>query len=130
MPKLKIKKALLIDDNPIDRFVHQRMLTHAQVVEEVEQAESGKQALAILNACLDAPEKAPGLILLDLMMPEMDGFEFLKHYDLWLKKFTGSTPSLYMVSSTEDEYDLNRARQNPHIIRLLRKPLAVNLIGE
>ena len=122
------KKALLIDDNPIDRFVHQRMLTHAQVVEEVESAQSGKEALSFLQTCIRNPEEAPDLILLDLMMPEMDGFEFLKHYEIWLKKFSGPKPRLFMVSSTEDESDLSRARQNPHIIRLLRKPLAVNLL--
>jgi PAS domain S-box-containing protein len=60
---------LIVEDDEATRTLIRRTL-----VEEgwkVLEAENGRQALEVLE------ESTPGLILLDLMMPEMDGFEFL-----------------------------------------------------
>lgn len=113
--------ALLIDDNDIDRFIHKKLLLHHKICEEIIECSSGREALDLLNS-MHSEGKLPELILLDLMMPEMDGFQFLTHYDRLSTKFD-KKPLLYMVSSTEDDYDLQRSRQNPHIIKLLHKPL-------
>ncbi len=118
---------LLIDDNPVDRFVNQRLLAHHRVAQNITEIGGGKEALDYLQDCLLGTHPMPDLILLDLMMPEMDGFEFLRHYNLWVSK-TEKAPKLFMVSSTEDDRDLKRARENTHIIRLLRKPLIPEIL--
>lgn len=120
----QIKRVLLIDDNEIDRFIHKKLLKHNAIGEEVEECENGKEALKFLQEKVKAGNM-PDLILLDLMMPEMDGFEFLAHYD-HLIKGVEHRPLLFMVSSTEDDYDLKRSRKNPHIIKLLHKPLVTS----
>ncbi len=69
---------LVVEDDPNTREVISRML--GKEGWHVEQAENGRVGLQkIIN-------KRPGLILLDLMMPEMDGFEFLaelRQHDQW-----------------------------------------------
>lgn len=60
---------LLVDDDADIRFVLQDVLEHEGYT--VSSAENGEQALAFLGA-----QSAPNLILLDLMMPVMNGFEF------------------------------------------------------
>jgi len=116
-----LDKCLLIDDTLVDRFIHGKLLTHHKVVASIDECSGGKEGLVYLESSIIA-EKVPDLILLDLMMPEMDGFEFLRPYNTLIAK-SEKKPLLFMVSSTEDERDIHRAKANEHIIKLLRKPL-------
>jgi len=127
MSKAQLQYCLLIDDNVVDRFVHRRLIQHHGIANEVHELDNGKSALEYLNQCLSGEVPIPDLILLDLMMPEMDGFQFLKHYEIWLQK-ANVKPFLFMVSSTEDDRDLQRARENRNIVKLLRKPLVPSLL--
>ena len=61
--------ALMVEDDPATREVLRRMLESDGW--SVKEASNGREALACVEQC------RPGLIVLDLMMPEMDGFEFL-----------------------------------------------------
>jgi threonine synthase len=64
-------KVLIIDDNPRDVRLARRLLESSGKYEVVE-ATSGQQGLQIVR------EDSPDLILLDLMMPDMDGFQLLE----------------------------------------------------
>jgi CheY-like chemotaxis protein len=64
------KHILLVEDSEDLRFLLQSFLESENY--HVETAENGRVALAILGKL----EKKPGLILLDMMMPVMDGFSF------------------------------------------------------
>jgi CheY-like chemotaxis protein len=61
--------ALVVDDQPEQREILRRTLEAEGWL--VQEAENGRTALALLEI------NAPALILLDLIMPQMDGFEFL-----------------------------------------------------
>jgi len=116
-----LDRCLLIDDTLVDRYIHGKLLTHHKVAASIDECSSGKEGLVYLESSIVA-RKVPDLILLDLMMPEMDGFEFLRPYNTLIAK-SEKKPMLFMVSSTEDERDITRAKANYHIIKLLRKPL-------
>ena len=66
----RASRALVIDDDPDSRLLLTTLLE--STVEEVRTAEDGAQALAVLD------DFEPGVILLDLVMPRMDGMTFLK----------------------------------------------------
>lgn len=71
-------KVLLVDDDPNVRTV---VRIHLQRLGfDVETANNGVQALAALNGTGAAPFDAD-VILLDLLMPVMDGFDFLAAYE-------------------------------------------------
>jgi DNA-binding response OmpR family regulator len=63
----KDKFVLVVDDDPNIRSLLQQELTEAGYV--VRLAEDGRKALTLIR------EETPGLIILDVMMPEMNGFD-------------------------------------------------------
>ncbi|NJL12295.1 MAG: response regulator [Microscillaceae bacterium] len=77
----KVRSIMLIDDNEIDNLIHARFLKDMVPEVEVSIFQSSAQALAFLiSTAAQNPEILPDLILLDLHMPMMDGFTFMKAY--------------------------------------------------
>ena len=101
--------ALVVDDDPDGRRMVGRMLEHEGWT--VVEAENGRTALDRLEASL------PDLILLDLMMPEMDGFEFahtIRHDPRW-------RDLAVLVLTAKDLDDEDRRRLNGRVMGVLRK---------
>ncbi len=120
--KPPFKKALIIDDNEIDRFVAKRMLEKRFFCEEVVLIESAPKALSYLKSMEHTPEELPQFIFLDIRMPEMDGFGFLDEYE----KLPASLRShciMLMLSSSLDASDHERALKSPYVKRFINKPL-------
>ncbi|MBC7426684.1 MAG: response regulator [Bacteroidia bacterium] len=71
----KLKCVMLIDDNEADNRYHELILQENNATEKIRVAENGHEALELLNEC-----EAPELILLDINMPRMNGWEFMETY--------------------------------------------------
>jgi DNA-binding NarL/FixJ family response regulator len=65
-------RTMLVDDNPLFLGALQRLLSTMEGIEVIATANSGEQALS------EAERLTPDLVLLDLMMPGMHGFEALR----------------------------------------------------
>lgn len=117
-----LKKVMLIDDNEIDLKINSKIISLAKLFEEIIICQSGEESLDYLHRHINQPEKLPNFILLDIQMPEMDGFEFLEHYKILPKAFTNRCP-VAMLSSTLDFGDIKRAEANVYVVKLLKKPL-------
>lgn len=112
-----LQRVLLIDDSESDLLFGRIMLERSGVVGEVLTAESAADALQRL----DGPEAIGlNLILLDINMPGMDGFEFLDH---WCRK-QNCGPAVVMLTSSSDPSDRGRAAAFPCVRGYLTKPLA------
>lgn len=122
MSTYKYQTALLIDDNEIDNFINKKLLTKTQFSQNIKEVTSAIKALDFLKENADNPENLPDIIFLDIMMPVMDGFEFLEEYDK-LPQTIKSKPRIIMLSSTESFKDLNRANSNKYVYKFLNKPL-------
>ncbi len=118
----EMKKIMLIDDNEIDLKINARIIHLTKLFEEIIVCYSGEESLDYLNKHIDNPEKLPDFILLDIQMPEMDGFEFLELYKQLPSSFTSRCP-VAMLSSTLDFGDIKRAEANVYVVKLLKKPL-------
>lgn len=86
MNEKNVIKALVVDDSALNRQVIVEYLRHKDI--ETIEAEDGEQALVLI-----ATEK-PDVILLDLIMPVMDGFEVLEH----LKRDNNTIPVLVITA--------------------------------
>ena len=77
----RFDRVLLIDDNDIDNFINERMITTNHFGKQVVVKNSGDLALNYLKEHQSDPNTLPQIIFLDLNMPVMDGFAFLEEYD-------------------------------------------------
>jgi CheY-like chemotaxis protein len=121
IPDLRI---ILIDDNEIDLLLHEKLITLQQISRTVLSFSSANKALEFLSSNITLHRIPPTIILLDIQMPEMDGFDFLHAFDSYPNKIK-SQCHIVMVSSSLDYGDISRTHANPMVIKLLKKPLLV-----
>jgi CheY-like chemotaxis protein len=122
----KIKTILLIDDDTISSFLNQQTLEEMQIADHILCMSDSREALEYLekgNASATAGAGiAPDLILLDLNMPGLDGFQVLDQ----LNKMGGSRGQLVervvILSTSLHPLDKERATQY-NIFDYLVKPL-------
>lgn len=116
-------KFLLIEDNVIDQLVTSQLLKRNLDSAEISIANNGREGIQWLHENKIGFDELL-IILLDIRMPEMDGFEFLSEYEKLPEQFKKKT-QIFMLSSTLDSEDIQRAKNNHYVQRLLEKPLAV-----
>ncbi len=118
----KFERVLLIDDNDIDNFINERMITTTNFGKSVVVKNSAESALQYLKKSVESAEPLPQVIFLDLNMPVVDGFGFLAEYENLpdsVKKFS----KVIVLSSSISPDDINRASTNPYVAKYINKPL-------
>ncbi len=119
-------KYLIIDDNEIDRLITSRLL-NSKGVTDIHAVQSGPEAIAWIKDHVDnAGQKL--IILVDIMMPEMDGFQFMEAFEALDASFKKIT-QVFMLSSTLDPRDIERVENHKTVKELLSKPLSVSKLS-
>lgn len=118
---------LLIDDDQITNFVNQTIIEKSEVPIGTKAVITGTDGIDYLLKCLSNHEDLPYAILLDINMPEMNGWEFLEEFSRLDKKIRNEV-KVYMVSSSQNEEDVKRALSNPNVTDFLHKPLNSNMV--
>ncbi|GAB3513987.1 response regulator [Emticicia fontis] len=123
----KINNAWIIDDDKILTYVLQRIMGSVYSFENIEIFQNGKEAINHLTTLKKNPESLPDLILLDLNMPVMDGWQFLDEFEkIPLEKKV----KLYIVSSSIDIQDHNKAKNYKTVSDFLIKPIGKKQIEQ
>jgi CheY-like chemotaxis protein len=116
------KKILVIDDTEIDRYIAQRNITKYHFAEEVVLHESAASALEYLSSLESTPEELPQLIFLDILMPEMNGFDFLEAYAK-LPDAIKKNSIIIMLSTSLNADDHEKAKSNRYVAQFVNKPV-------
>jgi len=116
---------LLVDDDSVINLVHQHIIKRTGIAKEIKTFLNPLEALLELRRNLvDTDTKI--LILLDINMPEMDGFEFLDKAHTLAKE--GKVFDLLMITSSIDYEDMAKGSSHPLINQYITKPLKYNEI--
>ncbi|WP_346237366.1 response regulator [Niabella insulamsoli] len=121
----KSRFLIIIDDSKFDRKINAIIADRMQLFKEVALFPAAGEALDFIVKNLENPELFPLVILLDIQMPEMDGFEFTNEYEKLPLSFKQKS-DIIMISSTDDIADIERAASNKNIRKLIKKPLKVD----
>ncbi len=117
-----MKHIALVDDDEVINLVHSEVIKRIVQDVQLEIFQSGTQLLEHLK---DHDEQRLDVIFLDIRMPEMDGFEVLEKIRAMNPKASQNS-RVYVLSSTLDERDLNKAKSNPLVTDFIGKPLSFN----
>ncbi|SDL91358.1 Response regulator receiver domain-containing protein [Catalinimonas alkaloidigena] len=106
----KLRTILIIDDDPIFTEMATMIIKHWQLSEHVISALNGKEGLALLQKYCGADPSSlcPDLILLDINMPVMNGFEFLEEFQ---HLAFVETPQVIVCTSSQELYDLEKVQK-------------------
>ncbi|MFD0794503.1 response regulator [Mucilaginibacter litoreus] len=122
---VKYNTCLLIDDNYIDNFVSRKILESSKFAENIIVIQSAHEAIDALRS----ERIKPDVIFLDIRMPQMSGFEFLKQYEL-LEINNKRNVKIFMLSSSLDPNDMNNSLSNKYVARFVHKPLTHEALEE
>lgn len=117
-----IETVYLVDDDEIYQYTTRKYLEVRHLADKILSFTDGEAALDFLQDHLDSPEELPDLILLDLSMPVMDGWEFLEEF-VQIKPRIGKVIEIYIVSSSVNVRDLERARHFSEVSDYIVKPI-------
>ncbi|CAM4436796.1 response regulator [Flavobacterium terrigena] len=119
---------LLIEDNLIDQLITTKLLKNTFDDFQFNVVSDGKEGMDWLYK-FNYTSKDQLIILLDIKMPQMDGFEFLAKYDALPEDLKKKT-QIFMLSSSLDPNDLKRANENCYVKKLFSKPLSLSQFKE
>jgi CheY-like chemotaxis protein len=124
-----VKSIFLIDDDPIFVYLTRRIITSINCPCQINEFTDGELALSYLSQIGDKAELLPDVIFLDLSMPVMDGWEFLKEYSE-LKPKLKKDIALFIVSSSISPQEVERSKSYRAVTDFLIKPVEKGKIIE
>jgi CheY-like chemotaxis protein len=108
----KFKDVFVIDDDKVFHFIIKKLFSKNNIDINPTFYLNGLEAIEKIKEKIDMGTTMPDLILLDINMPIMDGWQFL---DEFRKTRTTTTTSgqtiIYLVSSSDSISDLNKAKE-------------------
>ncbi|PCJ81866.1 MAG: response regulator [Flavobacteriales bacterium] len=127
--KRKLNCVLLIDDDEPTNYLHKRIIEKRNCAKNIEVAQSGTQALEFFTERINDKHSQPDLILLDVNMAMMNGWEFLDEYDK-LDAEQKKETVIIMLTTTLDRAYKQKAQEIKTINGFQTKPLSEKMLEE
>lgn len=118
---LQMLRTIIVDDDPIVNFLQSKIVTKTGLDEAPIVYKDPHEALDFLKINLTGGETLHYLIMLDINMPAMSGWEFLDH----LKEIPNNDQChVVMVTSSIDRKDKRNAANDSHVVDFIEKPVS------
>ncbi len=125
-----LQKVLCIDDDPISVMLCKKVILRSVFAETTDSANNGENALRYLENLMETSGSVyPEIILLDLNMPIMNGWEFLENYE---RRFAAvyNESKIVVLSSTIDPEDVKRTKKFSTVLTFISKPITSSSLEE
>ena len=122
---MRKKTIWVVDDDPIYQIIINKIIQRSEMFSEISSYKNGKEAFDSLSEAIDKDGDLPDIILLDINMPVMDGWEFMEALGEIQPKFKRQI-IVYIVSSSIAVEDKNTSKTYTNILGYLSKPVSVN----
>lgn len=120
-------RVFIIDDDPIHQRIAQIMIVKHQLFDEYVSYTEAELALTFLKENLKSTENLPDVILLDLNMPVVDGWDFLEAFEKFQKELSKDI-RIFIVTSSVDDKDKLRSQTFSCVRGFISKPLSPDII--
>ncbi|WOK07596.1 response regulator [Imperialibacter roseus] len=114
--------ACIIDDDQIYVFGLRKLIDFHKYSKNLLVFKNGAEAIKYMKPLITSSDELPDVILLDINMPVMDGWQFLDEF-VKIKPLIKKKITIYMVSSSIDEADLERAKTYEEVSDFIVKPV-------
>jgi len=121
--KRSLNHVLIVDDDETSCFISQKLFELYFHISELKIVRNGRKAIDYL---IEHSTGYPDIIILDINMPIMNGFEFLDYYH---HHGMHGTSKIAMYTSSKLCNDRDRALLYPDVIAYLEKPLTVEKLN-
>lgn len=118
---------LVIDDDEINIFIIKKIVDKTGYDVNTVSKNNGQVAIDYINSVLDNDESFPDIILIDINMPILNGWDFIEAYE---KLSIPSKVDVYMLSSSVYENDIERAKSYRSVKGFISKPLSIERLSE
>ena len=126
-------KVCMFYDDDIYQFTMVKTMKSLNLTDKIMVFSDGEEALDFMLDNLHNDKELPDVIFLDIDMPIMDGFQFMEEY-VKIKPKLGKKITIYMVSSSVDPVDIERAKKISEITDYIVKPIThdqlKHIVGE
>lgn len=126
-----LKNLTLVDDDDIFVFLTTKIIEQTNLVDLIKVFGNGLDAINFLKENKNNVDALPDIILLDLSMPIMNGWQFLEEYNK-LNPTIGKKITIYICSSSISPDDITRAKTisevSDYIIKPITKDKLIDLI--
>lgn len=124
-----MKRFMLIDDDDIFNLLNSKVIENSGMGSEIVIFTSGQSALEEIQKRLNDPTTLPDFLFVDIRMPGMDGFEFLEAFHQ-LPGTEWHRIHIFMLTSSLDERDQEKAHRYPQVMGFFSKPLCQETLEE
>ena len=122
-----MKSILLIDDEDINLFILQNLLRLSKIDAEIVFFNTSRKGINHLQDLIDRGEKFPDLILLDIEMPVMNGWDFLEMYKQFDKTYTYGCKVIIFTTSIVEQ-DMAKAKSYQEVEDFVNKPMTIEML--
>jgi response regulator of citrate/malate metabolism len=123
----KIANLWIIDDDPMSSFYIKRLAELGELASIITIYDKARGAVDYLLHHKQSIEHLPDVILLDLYMPDLDGWGFLLEFESIKAQLTKDI-DIYIISSSNHPKDIRRADTTPEVKAYLQKPITMDML--